>query len=505
MAGGGIRPPPAGNLSRAVWYTAVPPMPAARRDHLCWFAAFLVLATGACARGAPGPAGGPSPGGEGGSGGSGKGGRAVDAAAGGQGGRAMDAAVDRGARVDVTLIGPDASAACGSPGQPCCDGTLCGGGGCCVRCQCVGPGQSCGLVGGTCSNGSCGACGNLGQACCPGSRCTAPGVECLDGTCKSCGMPGQRCCNASTCVEPGTACSSGTVTCVNCGEPGNPCCPGSTCKEGGCCFARSCIAQGAVCSRGGGEPAGTCKAGRCSGCGQAGQKCCWGDKCDDPTLACGLGGICNLCGGPQEPCCSLDAADRCGPGLACVGSTCEPCGGPGQPCCRGSECRGGSCCLGEFGQLCVGEGDSCGRVPGNLPWGGTCQAGKCQGCGEVNQPCCHDKGTSECKTEDLRCYRAMDGKDMCGRCGRPGERCCDVYRCLDGGCCVEQPGTRLCVAQGGACPIGGVCGKGSCGSCGGHLQPCCSGDTCTAPDAFCSGVVPGKPSICLDRRLSICI
>jgi hypothetical protein len=239
-----------------------------------------------------------------------------------------DAASDQRARGDV-ILPPEESRPCGAPGQPCCDGLMCQGGGCCVRCQCVAPGASCGLVPGTCSAGSCGTCGGIGQACCPADRCTAANAMCQEGRCQACGLLGQWCCFSSICTEPDTACAVG---CQKCGEPGGPCCPGETCHGDGCCFENRCVPSGGPCMSGG--PAGnqgTCAAGRCSGCGTLGAACC-GDHCLD-GMSC-EDRVCTLCGGLGEPCCP---AARCAAPLLCSNVGCVACGGPGQPCCRGSE------------------------------------------------------------------------------------------------------------------------------------------------------------------------
>src|SRR5205814_4750438 len=77
-------------------------------------------------------------------------------------------------------------APCGAPGQACCGGNSCNGGGCCIPVpmmnagggrMCVGAGQACmgTNVAGTCGAGSCtdtgGApCGAVGQICCGGAE-----------------------------------------------------------------------------------------------------------------------------------------------------------------------------------------------------------------------------------------------------------------------------------------------------------------------------------------------
>ena len=88
-------------------------------------------------------------------------------------------------------------AACGGPGQVCCDNNTCAGGGCCVGGQCAANGQTCGRT--MCMNGSCsgGTCGSVGQMCCAAGRdqiCTGPNARCLGDQCQHCGGLGDRCC-----------------------------------------------------------------------------------------------------------------------------------------------------------------------------------------------------------------------------------------------------------------------------------------------------------------------
>ena len=65
---------------------------------------------------------------------------------------------------------------------------------------------------------------------------------------------------------------------------------------------------------------------------------------------------------------------------------CAPCGGAGEQCCPGEVCRDGGCCLGVSDALetrCVAQGGACASN------GGTCNAGKCSGCGSSGQSCCN--------------------------------------------------------------------------------------------------------------------
>lgn len=71
-------------------------------------------------------------------------------------------------------------------------------------------------------------------------------------------------------------------------------------------------------------------------------------------------------------------------------------------------------------------------------------------------------------------------------CGRPGEPCCPVEGCLDGGCCSGNPWYR-CLPPSQTCGLSAddVCDDGSCGSCGGLGEPCCGASSCTAPRTAC--------------------
>src|SRR6187551_1103541 len=68
----------------------------------------------------------------------------------GAGGNKPDAAVDAptgtgGTKADAGTV--DASTLdgvlCGRPGDPCCQGNTCGGGGCCVNARCIAPNSDC--------------------------------------------------------------------------------------------------------------------------------------------------------------------------------------------------------------------------------------------------------------------------------------------------------------------------------------------------------------------------
>lgn len=204
---------------------------------------------------------------------------------------------------------------CGGPGQRCCVGDSCTGGGCCVEQACVADGTACGSLG-QCSKGSCGGCGGVGQPCCAMIHtescsgvtancggCTAPGTMCPSNkpgdTCITCGAEGQNCC-VNDCVDKFAYCESfngvssfDTNKCSSaCGNPGQPCCQNNSCRDGGCCMEGS--SGGAVCAA-----ASTCgcNTGKCTTCGLSGLACCAGNTC-----AVGEGPCVNgMCQQPQHP------------------------------------------------------------------------------------------------------------------------------------------------------------------------------------------------------------
>jgi hypothetical protein len=171
---------------------------------------------------------------------------------------------------------PDAGSAdvpppgCGGPGQDCCLGNICNGGGCCVYGQCRGNGLACGDgpgrfgLAGTCKDGSCQnmgnvACGSLTQPCCAG--------------------------DVASCTAPRATCGS-TMTCQSCGGDKQPCCSNGT---------TSCLA-GLGCLDAGFGRVATCQA-----CGGANQRCCGNGPL--PARICNAGLKCQI----------LGAADRCAP------------------------------------------------------------------------------------------------------------------------------------------------------------------------------------------------
>jgi hypothetical protein len=241
---------------------------------------------------------------------------------GGTGEAGLDAApTDAGAEA----TGVPQAAACGVPGQACCAGNACGDGGCCVDSYCVAGGQECGGALGSCSNGSCGSCGGVGQPCCPManaggqyqacsrantpdcSGCTASGAVCpwtrSTDTCIACGEDKQPCCGGHGCLPPLSACvasaadaaapedggaSVTTYSCTTqCGHAGEPCCQGNVCLAGGCCLGDGLGVTACVAA-----PTCGCTNGACTTCGRLDLECCAGGLCDKDTSCIGTPGQC---------------------------------------------------------------------------------------------------------------------------------------------------------------------------------------------------------------------
>jgi hypothetical protein len=222
------------------------------------------------------------------------------------------------ALADVDNAAPDA-ARCGDPGEPCCLGASCNGGGCCVQKACVGQSAPCGHSLGACTNGSCGACGAVGQPCCDAvevpscssgpscSGCTAANAVCQGeqrgATCVACGGDGQPCCSGLACTGKYSRCvasptgNEGTCT-SRCGQIGQDCCSNDfgnesalACRNGAVCLwqttGRQTTATGGICV----DPS-TCgySNGKCTTCGVEGTPCCGGAACvPGEGLACFLG------------------------------------------------------------------------------------------------------------------------------------------------------------------------------------------------------------------------
>ena len=173
------------------------------------------------------------------------------------------------------------------------------------------------------------------------------------------------------------------------------------------------------------------------------------------------------------------------------------CGGPDQPCCANRACNGDGCCVRDGNDdVCLAPGETCSlQGQGN---GGTCAAGRCSGCGQVNQACCNG---DVCYGAGVACLAGR-----CNACGGLNQTACPGQTCAAAGCvngefdCIA-PGTD-CGQNAGVCGAGGSCSKpGS--ACGGLGETCCgigeqpAGVFCSQPGTTCTGLA-------LNRRCVAC-
>jgi hypothetical protein len=145
-------------------------------------------------------------------------------------------------------------------------------------------------------------CGAAAQPCCEDDECQ-PGLDCTDGTCQGtpCGTLTLACCEDEECLVSGASCVEGT--CTACGELGQACCDGAgdgctgelACSEGVCAPTEPCgNLNEACCEFGGGGCAGpslACEEMTCRQCGRAGEPCCGGPGGCNGPLGC-QDGVC---------------------------------------------------------------------------------------------------------------------------------------------------------------------------------------------------------------------
>ncbi len=318
---------------------------------------------------------------------------------------------------------------CGTPGAPCCEGSVCNAGAACAP------------------NNRCLTCGLAGQPCCPGSVCGAGATCNVANQCVPCGGAGQRCCGNTTC-DDGNTCDQATAPplCIpncdscrrctgdpqgfaapcsgpgngqcralavpNCGGRDQPCClpgAGGAIGSDGCNSNPMSTAQPSTCQRG----LGTCPAvgstWTCRACGQRGEQCCPGFNCVAGHICANQGDafacIPNIpCGGYGEVCCMND--EPCGAQLACISlgagapNSCQPCGAPGQACCGRVGADGACLPNPDFNQVCALS-----PLPDGNP--------SCQQCGRPNQPCCVNGGVESC-VGGLACLPSeVPGRSTC--------------------------------------------------------------------------------------------
>ncbi|WP_437330110.1 M4 family metallopeptidase [Sorangium sp. So ce381] len=128
-------------------------------------------------------------------------------------------------------------------------------------------------------------------------------------------------------------------------------------------------------------------------CGALGEVCCPDPShpCDDTQAAhCSANGVCQSCGGRNQPCCNGVSGQWCnGSTLGCDAGTCRDCG-QDKVCCDGPElCPGTAVCVNEGStnrcRSCGGHGGPC-CATGNAcnVANDTCQDGTCESpCGPI--------------------------------------------------------------------------------------------------------------------------
>jgi hypothetical protein len=169
----------------------------------------------------------------------------------------------------------------------------------------------------------------------------------------------------------------------------------------------------------------------------------------------------------------------------------------------GNTGTGGSGPGGASGGGAGGTGGSAGGGAGGV-------GGSSGSCGGYDQPCCPAPGS--CSQPDAICEVVpvmADGgatvtRQLCVRCGQPGQFCCGRKSCSTGCCIFDRipslSGRRewVCVEPGAACSAGGSCeADGSCTACGGAGKPCCEEPPAgTAGGAWCTGATtcPREPA-----------
>ena len=301
--------------------------------------------------------------------------------------------------------------------------------------KCVAATGSCAPIEGTCTAGSCGGCGGLGQTCCS-STCTAAGTACVSGVCARCGGVGDPCCARSTnstapidpntgrtsgvCSAPGLICG-GTGRCVTCGNPNEPCCPDNSCGGAGCCFAGLCVGAGATCDqhRRYAEHGRNLRGGPLLLCGGRDQPCC-GTGVTPPATNVGRSARAAVAGpaaGRARSAVRRPARDR----RAAMATPARPV----EHLSKSVEAPA-SLLPGPSVRAATAAWAAAATPRRFLPPSGTsfglCQAGRC-GCGRVGEPCCPqtNSGSDGRRTEmDSACSGgSFQQAGTCVECGGP--------------------------------------------------------------------------------------
>lgn len=447
----------------------------------------------------------------------------------------------------------------------CCDGLVCGDSGLCQLPEEVDPeNPTCGLPGMTCcagftcrgemvcnTDGRCEACGSQGQPCCDGiTACNAPSLACeiihegggmrtecvnVEDPAHACGGIDQPCCagptGTPTDCEGDLVCRGGT--CLrrdDTGFEGAPCGPRGGCDPGLVCDRRTdpdglcqqppedCGRDGQMCcDLGGSESSCTgslhCQFGDCSTCRGPSLTCLLGDLL--PGQQCCAGSVCRPA--PLVPRCCMGEGGKCENSLDCCGlmacsdGTCS-CSRENSFCLDSSECCEGLVCQGfmcrpsetsmckEIGTGCTGSAECCA--------GATCSETRVDPSAPAERQCCGSPETS-CDSHEDCCGQMLCENGECQCVGRDGlcDRdvdCCEGDICLVGSC---QDGTE-CVRERQVCDVDNPC----CGrlTCLAHYSEqtsyccvsqgfrcressdCCGNMTCNPDTEICEAVSEGN-------------
>lgn len=177
---------------------------------------------------------------------------------------------------------------------------------------------------------------------------------------QDCGMDGLQCCASDPKCSFGQECcadpnNSGKNQCADkceCGKQDEFCCADNQCSAGFACVDSKCTACGhelqPCCGsecQGGGKKNNSplaCFQQKCVECGLIGNPCCGSEKCfgsesTEKTLAECKNGLCDTCGGNQQPACF--GQEKCLRGYLLNNDNCFKCGGENEPCCEGFRCE----------------------------------------------------------------------------------------------------------------------------------------------------------------------
>jgi hypothetical protein len=455
------------------------------------------------------------------------------------------------------------NAQCPDPAKPVCVNNRCAP---CTTSQQCGAGKVC--CGGRCRSGNCcgdGDCANRpdrpcqtkrcdpttstcgympladGTACDDGDACTlgdtCRGGACVPGSAKDCSAQSDAC-NDGVCRPDGSCGKQPKTNGTACNADNNSCTAGDSCQNG-------------VCTPGAGIDCTTltdqCNTGVCG----SGGSCVREPKPND-TLCVAGSNLCIQTGACRNGSCAAGPAVVCEPADAChVAGTCDPatgrCSTPNAPngtrCGSNGQCQNGRCvepCL-PTNAVCNPATDTCCNIEGDA----CAENANCVEAGEPGR-CCRSEGafcTTQCDCCDGICADGVccipgkqcldrseccEGEDcvdeICTRiCGtnnalcsaRPGEACCDGFKCVNGECWPEtcQAPTQGCSSVGQCCPDGPItCTGGDCcysfgatcdfdGECCGLLRCGAQSRCCASPFGDPDG---GGPAGCIGREHVCC-